>query len=394
MNFNSLRDAYREEVIRTRRAFHAAPELSGHEWNTAERIRAILTGAGIPWEPCGKELPGTLVTIDGVGAGKTILLRADIDALPIEEKNDVPYKSGTKGVMHACGHDCHIAMLLAAAKILYEHRTVFPGRVKCIFQPAEENSRGALDMIAGGVLEGVDAAFGIHVASSVPSGKVSLRSGPSTAATDFFRITLHGRSGHAARPNECIDVAPAIAALILELQTIRSREANPLSTLVLTIGTIHSGSRWNVIPGEASIEGTVRSYDPAVRDLAETSLRRISEDVAAAYGCTADVTYDRLCDALVNDEAMTGIAREASEAVLGAGSTVINPPGTGGEDFSFYANLVPSSFAHLGVRNAACGADKPQHSDCYMVDENALVDGALIHVATALRFLTGSTGQN
>ena len=189
MNFNSLRDAYREEVIRTRRAFHAAPELSGHEWNTAERIRAILTGAGIPWEPCGKELPGTLVTIDGIGAGKTILLRADIDALPIEEKNDVPYKSGTKGVMHACGHDCHIAMLLAAAKILYEHRTVFPGRVKCIFQPAEENSRGALDMIAGGVLEGVDAAFGIHVASSVPSGKVSLRSGPSTAATDFFRIT-------------------------------------------------------------------------------------------------------------------------------------------------------------------------------------------------------------
>ena len=394
MNFNSLRDAYREEVIRTRRAFHAAPELSGHEWNTAERIRAILTGTGIPWEPCGKELPGTLVTIDGVGAGKTILLRADIDALPIEEKNDVPYKSGTKGVMHACGHDCHIAMLLAAAKILYEHRTVFPGRVKCIFQPAEENSRGALDMIAGGVLEGVDAAFGIHVASSVPSGKVSLRSGPSTAATDFFRITLHGRSGHAARPNECIDVAPAIAALILELQTIRSREANPLSTLVLTIGTIHSGSRWNVIPGEASIEGTVRSYDPAVRDLAETSLRRISEDVAAAYGCTADVTYDRLCDALVNDEAMTGIAREASEAVLGAGSTEINPPGTGGEDFSFYANLVPSSFAHLGVRNAACGADNPQHSDCYMVDENALVDGALIHVATALRFLTGSTGQN
>ena len=158
MNFNSLRDAYREEVIRTRRAFHAAPELSGHEWNTAERIRAILTGAGIPWEPCGKELPGTLVTIDGVGAGKTILLRADIDALPIEEKNDVPYKSGTKGVMHACGHDCHIAMLLAAAKILYEHRTVFPGRVKCIFQPAEENSRGALDKIAGGVLEGVDTS--------------------------------------------------------------------------------------------------------------------------------------------------------------------------------------------------------------------------------------------
>ena len=287
-----------------------------------------------------------------------------------------------------------IAMLLSAAKILYEHRTVFPGRVKCIFQPAEENSRGALDMIAGGVLDGVDAAFGIHVASSVPSGKISLRSGPSTAATDFFRITLHGRSGHAARPNECIDVAPAIASLILELQTIKSREANPLSTLVLTIGTIHSGSRWNVISGEASIEGTVRSYDPAVRDLAETSLRRISEDVAAAYRCTADVTYDRLCDALVNDETMTGIAREASEAVLGAGSTVINPPGTGGEDFSFYANLVPSSFAHLGVRNEACGADKPQHSDCYMVDENALVDGALIHVATALRFLTGSTGQN
>ena len=143
MNFNSLRDAYREEVIRTRRAFHAAPELSGHEWNTAERIRAILTGAGIPWEPCGKELPRTLVTIDGVGAGKTILLRADIDALPIEEKNDVPYKSGTKGVMHACGHDGHMAMLLGFAKELNTYYKTLDKNILLIFQPGEESPGGA-----------------------------------------------------------------------------------------------------------------------------------------------------------------------------------------------------------------------------------------------------------
>ena len=384
---------YTEEMTAIRRHIHQHPELSNEEFETTRLIREKLTEYGVEIAEIGLKT-GVLGILRGKKPGKTVAIREDIDALPMPELTDLPFASETPNVCHSCGHDIHTTVLLYCARVLSQIRDELSGTVMFLFQPAEENSRGALDMIAGGVLEGVDAAFGIHVASSVPSGKVSLRSGPSTAATDFFRITLHGRSGHAARPNECIDVAPAIAALILELQTIRSREANPLSTLVLTIGTIHSGSRWNVISGEASIEGTVRSYDPAVRDLAETSLRRISEDVAAAYGCTADVTYDRLCDALVNDEAMTGIAREASEAVLGAGSTVINPPGTGGEDFSFYANLVPSSFAHLGVRNAACGADKPQHSDCYMVDENALVDGALIHVATALRFLTGSTGQN
>ena len=318
MNFNSLRDAYREEVIRTRRAFHAAPELSGHEWNTAERIRAILTGAGIPWEPCGKELPGTLVTIDGVGAGKTILLRADIDALPIEEKNDVPYKSGTKGVMHACGHDCHISMLLTAVMIANSIRDEIPGTIKFIFQPAEEVALGALDMMADGVLDGVDGMFGMHVWSELPAGQVSLEAGGRMAATDQFEITITGKSGHAALPHKCVDATPCMAATIMDLQTVVSRQVNPVSPLVLTVGKVTSGTRWNVISGSAKIEGTVRSLDSESRDMAEESVKRIAANTAASYRCTAEVKYDRLCDNVYNDPEITAFGREAARARVNA----------------------------------------------------------------------------
>ena len=390
MNFNSLRDAYREEVIRTRRAFHAAPELSGHEWNTAERIRAILTGAGIPWEPCGKELPGTLVTIDGVGAGKTILLRADIDALPIEEKNDVPYKSGTKGVMHACGHDCHISMLLTAVMIANSIRDEIPGTIKFIFQPAEEVALGALDMMADGVLDGVDGMFGMHVWSELPAGQVSLEAGGRMAATDQFEITITGKSGHAALPHKCVDATPCMAATIMDLQTVVSRQVNPVSPLVLTVGKVTSGTRWNVISGSAKIEGTVRSLDSESRDMAEESVKRIAANTAASYRCTAEVKYDRLCDNVYNDPEITAFGREAAKTILGPDALPNTPPTMGGEDFGFYCSKVKAAFALFGVGNAACNACYPQHSDHYTVDESTLVKGALLSVQTALNFLNAN----
>ncbi len=378
-------------VVSMRRFFHENPELSGREAGTAERIRKELTEAGIPWKPCGKKLgTGTVATIVGGAPGKTFMIRADIDALPIEEKSGVPFSSRAPGVMHACGHDCHAAMLLGAARILWQERSSLRGTVKLLFQPAEETAEGALDMIADGALDGVDAIFGMHVGSSIPSGRATVHPGPKSAATDWFRVKFTGESGHAAKPEECIDVAPAVATFVLDLQTIRSRETDPFEPVVVTVGTIRSGSRWNVTSGEAVVEGTIRCYSPEVRTRAEKSVERIAKETAAAYRCSAETEVKRLCDPVVNDPAVTEVARRAIESVLGPAALFPETRNMGGEDFGFYSTRIPAAFAHLGVRNEACGAVYPQHSDRYRVDESALAKGALIHAAAVRLFLNGS----
>ena len=389
MDLKTLEAKYEPYQIEMRRYFHAHPEPSLKEVKTAQKIREELTAAGIEWKVCGKSGLGTLATIRGGRPGaKTFMNRADIDALSVTEKTGLPFASQNVGFMHACGHDCHISMLLTAARIFNEVKAEIPGTVKLLFQPAEESVEGALEMIEDGVLEGVDAMFGMHVWSTVPAGKISLEAGGRMAATDKFHIAITGKSGHAALPHHCVDATPAMAATILNLQTIASRNANPIRPIVVTIGQAVSGSRWNVISGAAAIDGTVRTLDNATRDMAEDSLKRIAKETATAFGCTAEVKYERLCDVVDNNPAIAELGREAAKKVLGADCVLHDDPVMGGEDFGYYCSRVPAAFALFGVGNPECGACYPQHSDHYTVDESMLIKGALLHVQAALDFLS------
>ena len=388
MDIKALEEKFTPYQIEMRRYFHAHPEPSMKEFETAKKIREELTKHGIEWRVCGKSKLGTLAVIRGGRPGsKTFLNRADIDALSVTEKTGLPFASQNPGFMHACGHDCHISMGLTAARIFNEIRDEIPGTVKIIFQPAEEIAQGALDMIADGVLDGVDAMFGMHVWSELPAGKISLEAGGRMGAADQFRIEITGRSGHAALPQKCADATPAMAATILSLQTIVSRNCNPIRPLVVTVGQAASGTRWNVISGSATIDGTVRTLDDETRGMAEAAMKRIAEETAAAYGCTATVKYDRLVDVVMNNPEIAAIGRGAAQKILGEDCVVRDDPTMGGEDFGFYCSKVPAAFALFGIRNEACKACYPQHSDHYTVDESELIKGALLHVQTALDFL-------
>lgn len=388
LDIEKLKTEYEPYVIRMRRYFHAHPELSGKELKTSAAIRAELDADGIEWRSCGKSLPqGTLGTIKGDLPGKTILLRSDIDALPITEATGLPFASENPGVMHACGHDNHIAMLLTAAKILAANRHELRGTVKVLFQPSEEVGIGALDMIEDGALEGVDAAFGMHVWPELASGRVSLEPGPRMASTDRFRIDIQGKGGHAAAPHLCVDATPAAAFLAVNLQTLVSRSISPASSAVLTIGSLHSGSRWNVTSGSAYLEGTVRCFDEETRKTIREGMKRMADRVAAAHGCTAETTYTWLSDAVINDPAITAVAAGAAAEVLGPDGLASAPPTLVGEDFAVIMHRVPSAFGFFGIRNEAVKAAFPLHTDRCTSDESGLIGGALIFVKTAYNFL-------
>ena len=388
LDIEKLKTEYEPYVIRMRRYFHAHPELSGKELKTSAAIRAELDADGIEWRSCGKSLPqGTLGTIKGDLPGKTILLRSDIDALPITEATGLPFASENPGVMHACGHDNHIAMLLTAAKILAANRHELRGTVKVLFQPSEEVGIGALDMIEDGALEGVDAAFGMHVWPELASGRVSLEPGPRMASTDRFRIDIQGKGGHAAAPHLCVDATPAAAFLAVNLQTLVSRSISPASSAVLTIGSLHSGSRWNVTSGSAYLEGTVRCFDEETRKTIREGMKRMADRVAAAHGCTAETTYTWLSDAVINDPAITAVAAGAAAEGLGPDGLASVPPTLVGEDFAVIMHRVPSAFGFFGIRNEAVKAAFPLHTDRCTSDESGLIGGALIFVKTAYNFL-------
>ncbi len=289
--------------------------------------------------------------------------------------------------MHACGHDNHIAMLLTAAKILAANRHEVRGTVKVLFQPSEEVGIGALDMIEDGALEGVDAAFGMHVWPELASGRVSLEPGARMASTDRFRIDIKGKAGHAAAPHLCVDATPAAAFLAVNLQTLVSRSISPASSAVLTVGSLHSGSRWNVTSGSAYLEGTVRCFDEETRKTIREGMKRMADRVAAAHGCTAETTYTWLSDAVINDPDITAVAAGAAAEVLGPDGLASVPPTLVGEDFAVIMHRVPSAFGFFGIRNEAVKAAFPLHTDRCTSDESGLIGGALIFVKTAYNFL-------
>lgn len=383
MDLASIVRSKADFLIGMRRRIHAHPELSGREFETAALVREELTKAGIEWRPCGLQT-ATLAEIQAAKPGRTVLLRADMDALPVTETTGASFASCNPGVMHACGHDCHTAMLLTAALVLQETREEWGGVVRLAFQPAEESGEGALSMIAQGALEGVYACFAMHVWSDVPAGRIGLISGPCMAGTDRFEIDVKGVGGHAAQPEHCVDALVAGAAIVDGLQTLVSREVSPVDTAVVTIGTFNSGTRWNVIAGEARLTGTVRTLRPETAARMPEAVGRIAATIAASRRAEAVVRYEQKALPTVNDPAVTQVARGAALKVLGPDALYEIGPSMVGEDFCHFAAGAPGCMGLLGVRNEACGAVYGQHHSSYTVDENALSGGVAMYVQTAI----------
>ena len=381
------------QVVADRRYLHQHPELGMQEENTARFVAEKLRALGLE-TTTGIAKTGVVGLLHGgKGPGKTVLLRADMDALPIDELNDVPYKSRTPGVMHACGHDSHTAILLGVATLLAERREEFGGTVKFVFQPSEEMPPGgAKPMIEEGVLENphVDAAFGIHIGQDLPVGTIGVCTGPTNAASDGFVATIKGSGGHAARPHGCVDPIVVAAQCIGALQTLVSREVNPLRQAVITVGSLHAGTVSNIIPEEAIMKATVRTFDEEVRQNLAERIPALIKGIASAMRAEADVQYRFGYPALVNDPAMTDLVREVAREVVGPGRVVEREPGMGGEDMAYFLQHVPGCFFRIGSRNPARGLVYGHHHPRFDIDdEGALPVGVAAIAAVALRYLNG-----
>lgn len=385
MDVKELAKKYKQYVIDMRREFHQHPEPSWQEKETSKRIKRELDDMGIPWKSVAD--PGIVATIEGATGGKTIALRADMDALEVTEANDVEYKSQNEGISHACGHDSHMAMLLGAAKVLNEIKNEFKGTVKLIFQPAEEMVSGAETMIKEGALEGVDTAFGIHIIGFLPIGLICAQEGARLSSADSFEITVKGQGGHGGMPHQGIDAIVAASAIVMNLQSIVSREIDPSESAVVSVGMFNAGTRNNVIADTARLEGTVRLFSLDIRNQIAEIIERVAKSTAQAYRADAELKYIKGVPPTINDPACTQRAVESIKKIAGEKALFEVPPVTGAEDFAFYSEKVPGIFAFLGAGNEAKGAIYPQHHEKFNIDEDAMETGTALHVQYALDFL-------
>ncbi|WP_129595834.1 M20 family metallopeptidase [Anaerophilus nitritogenes] len=385
MSVKELSKKYKEYVIELRREFHQHPEPSWNEERTSKRIKEELDKMDIPYVSIAKT--GVLATIKGKTPEKTIALRADIDALQVNEENDVAYKSQNPGIMHACGHDGHAAMLLGAAKILNEMKEQMNGVVKLFFQPAEEAARGAQKMIEEGAMEGVDEVFGIHLWSDLKSGVISVEEGPRMASADMFTIHVKGKGGHGSLPHQGVDAVVVASAIVMNLQSVVSREISPLESAVVSVGQIQSGTRFNVIAGEATLEGTTRCFNNDIRDEFPNILERVAKSTAQAYRAEATLEYVAGTSATINERNSSIRAAKSVEKILGKEGVSLMEKVTGGEDFAEYLKLAPGLIAFVGVRNEEKGADFPHHHPRFNIDEDALESGSALYAQYAIDFL-------
>ncbi len=377
-------------VIADRRHLHQHPELGFHEVETARFVTERLRALGVDEIRTGIAQTGVTGLIrGGRGAGKTVLLRADMDALPIQEENAVDYRSQHDGVMHACGHDAHTAMLLGVGRLLQERRDAFAGTVKLLFQPAEEGGGGAKVMIDEGVLDDpkVDAAFGQHVAQEVPLGLVELRPGPAMASSDSFTVVIQGKGGHGARPQATIDPIAVGAQIVVALQTIVSRELDPTQEGVVTVGAFRAGEAHNVIPDTAELRGTVRSFTPENRQMLAERIEAMVRGIAAAMRAEVDFRYRFGYPPTVNEPAMTELVRGVAGEVVGPERVIDGPLHMGAEDFSYFLERVPGCFWFVGSRNEDKGLVWGHHHPRFDIDEQALAVGIETMVGTTLRYL-------
>ena len=382
MDIRAMAKEQEEAVVAFRRELHAHPELSMEEVRTTEKIAAEMEKLGIPYRRFSPT--GLLAEIRGEKPGKTVALRADIDALPIQEATGLPFASAEEGKMHACGHDTHAAMLMGAARVLCQLRKEIPGTVKLLFQPAEESFEGARAVIAQGALEGVDAIFGLHIIAGQPAGTLLCLKGATMAAADTFRVTLKGRTSHGAMPEMGVDATLAAAAVVMNLQSIVSREMPASQSVVMTVGKLVSGTRSNIVSGEAYMEGTARCFDREIHEKLPEIFTRIVQSTAAAYRCTAEINYRAMTDVMVNHPLATEVAYAAAQKAApdAAMAQVSDAKAMGSEDFAEYTAHTTAGFATLGG-----GGEYPQHNERFVVEESALVTGVAFYAQVALEFL-------
>ncbi len=378
-------------LVEWRRDFHEHPELGMEERRTAGIVADHLRSLGIEVRTGFGGTTAVVGLLKGASPGPTIALRADMDALPIQEENQVPYASKTPGQMHACGHDSHVTMLLGAATALAGFRERLAGQVKFFFQPAEEGPGGAQPMIAAGAMEDpkVDGVVGLHVASEMNVGEIGVVPGADSASPDSFSIRIVGRGGHAAHPDQGVDAIAVAAQVITALQTVVSREIYPLQPVVVTVGTIHGGFRNNVLAGEVTMTGTIRTLNADVRDQAQAAVGRIVKGIAEAMRATVEVDFSRGYPSFSSDPSMYRLVRQAAVDVVGPERIHDLDPTMGGEDFAYYCQKAPGTMFRVGGRNAAKGFTNPLHHPRFDLDEDALPIGVAVLVRGALSFLSG-----
>lgn len=390
-----LSQKYHQEVVEHRRYFHSHPEVSWTEVETTAKVREILMDLGcenIRTGFGGTEC-GLIAEITGSKPGPCVALRADMDALPLQEENEVEYKSLNKGVMHACGHDSHTAMLLGAAKVLMEIKDELAGKVRLIFQPAEEHGlkSGADHMTREGVLEGVDVICGLHVWTPMKAGTIAYRVGPIMASCDAWEAVVTGKGGHGSAPHRAVDPTIAAARIVSSLQSVVGREVDPLETAVISTGKMEAGSAFNIIPERVSLLGTTRTFRPEIQDNVEKSIGRIIDGICHAFQCTAEYKYTRYVPSTINDKETTLLLKDLGEEVFGAENVEEAPPVMGSEDFSYYQRVVPGTFFFLGTGNPGKGTDKPHHSPTFNVDEDVLANGVAMLAGFAWKYMVSKT---
>jgi len=375
--------ALREELIAWRRDFHRYPEVAFQEHRTSSVVRRFLEDTGIPVRASAGT--GLIGYLQGNAGGSTVALRADMDALPLAEEGKEAYASTNPGACHACGHDGHMAILMATAQLLAQRKNEFRGKVVFLFQPSEERiPGGARPMIEDGALDGVDAIFGLHLWQTMPTGVVGCVKGAMMATSDEFAVNLIGKGGHGSMPHLSVDPITAAANLVVALNGIVSRSVNPLRPAVLSLGTIHGGVIHNIIPNEVSLTGTVRTFDAQVRDLIEKRIHEVVAGMSAACGTRSELQYTRGYPALINDAGMADLALAVARRTLGEDKVAHIDPVMGDEDFAYYLEKVPGAFLFFGMGD---GQEFPHHHPRFDIDESALPQATLLMTALALAYL-------
>lgn len=385
---NELSDAFGDQLVTIRREFHMHPEVSLNEYNTAKKIEAYLTEWGIPFERIAKT--GVVAMLEGKYPGKVVAVRADTDALPIQEVDNRSYRSVNDGVMHACGHDVHIAILLGVVKTFKEMNGNFRGKVKFFFQPAEEAFGGAKMMIEAGCMENptVDHVIGLHVLPHLEVGKLELGYDVFCAMACEVNIKIIGQSGHAAKPDQAIDAVAIAGQMITNLNMLVSRNVSPLDSVVLTFGSVHGGTKSNIIADEVILKGTLRTLGPEMRIEMEKRINEIATHVAKAHGGRVEVYINEGYPALINNN-------DVVNTMIGIGNDLVGEenlrmmvaPSMGGEDFSFFSNHVPSAFYNLGSGNVEKGITAALHNIAFDVDEDCMPIGVKMQVNSALKLM-------
>ena len=384
--------ALNDELIALRRDFHAHPELGFEEFRSSEKIVNYLKELGMNPQIVSKT--GVVATLSGrTDNGPVLLLRADMDALPVAEQTGLPFVSENEGIMHACGHDAHMAMMLTAAKILANNKESFEGTIKFVFQPNEEIA-GAQIMIDDGVLQNpkVDAAMGIHIWTPLPSGTIGVKSGAVMSSMDVFKVTVKGKGGHTGYPDSAVDPVICATAIVQQVQAIQTRFVSPMKPIALMFGRIAGGTKNNIIPDSVELEGTIRylyATKPGSYDNPTDKFKKLVSDIATGYGCSVEFEFSHENDAVINDPLMTALAFESAKKIVGE-QNIIEHASMACEDFAAFGENVPAVFAFIGTANEKAKSTYPHHNPKFTVDEETLPIGVQYLVEAALTYFSNS----